>query len=184
MRLLGISGSLRNGSYNTRLLELCRDRVPAGSDFTIYHGGALPFYDQDLDKDEKPAAVVELLDLVRKTDALLFATPEYNYSVPATLKNTIDWASRPAFNSVLKGRPAAIISASMSAFGGLRAQMHLKQILGATLTPVYPAPEFLLPQAHEVLSADGGVRDAGLEKRLREFLLGFVAWADKQPAGA
>ena len=184
MKILGISGSLRKGSYNTRLLELCRELLPERIAFEIYHCGGLPFYEQSLDGAKKPTAVIELLELVRNADALLFATPEYNYSIPGNLKNAIDWVSRPAYNSLLKDRPATIVSASMSGFGGLRAQQHLRQILGATLTPLYPAPDFLLPLAQNLFPEDGTIRDSTLEERLSAFLNGFISWAERQGSAA
>lgn len=180
MKILAISGSLRKDSYNTRLLELARTLLADKCDMHIYLCGELPFYNQDADGSEKPEKVSELLELISNADGLLFATPEYNYSVPGVLKNAIDWASRPAFRSVLKNRPTGILSASMSGFGGLRAQMHLKQILGGTLTPVYPAPDFVIPLAHEAFSADRNETDPALANRLSNYLNGFLEWLEKQ----
>ncbi|HEY5672819.1 MAG TPA: NADPH-dependent FMN reductase [Malonomonas sp.] len=179
MKILAISGSLRQASYNTQLLKLAGRCMPDRVDFSLYTCGALPLYNQELDGADKPAAVQELLERIDAADGLLIATPEYNYSVPGVLKNAIDWASRPAFRSVLKGRPTAIISASMSGLGGIRAQIHLKQILGGTLTPVFPAADFLVSTAHQVFSADGGVTDATLPERLQQYLADFVAWIEE-----
>ncbi len=181
MKILALSGSLRHDSFNTRLLTLSRSLVPAEVEVTVYHCGQLPFYNQDLDGPDRPGQVTELLELIDAADALLFATPEYNYSIPGVLKNALDWASRPAFNSVLKNRPAGILSASMSAVGGARAQLHLKQVLAGTLTPVYPVPEVLVPFAHQVFASQDGV--AELSQRLTRYLDGFISWvAGRAPA--
>lgn len=176
MKLLGISGSLRQASYNTRLLELARNCLPSEIDFLLYTCGNLPLYNQDLDGAEKPAAVIELLELVSSADGLLIATPEYNYGIPGVLKNALDWASRPAFQSVLKDRPTAVMSASMSALGGIRSQIHLKQVLGGTLTPIFPAADFFIPTAHKVFSAEDKLNDPALEERLQHYLRDFVIW--------
>lgn len=177
MKILGISGSLRKDSFNTRLLELTRSCLPAETDFLIYTCGDLPLYNQELDGPEKPAAVAELLELISDAEGLLIATPEHNYSVPGVLKNAIDWASRPAFNSVLKGRPTAVLSASPSATGGVRAQQHLKLVLGSTLTPVFPAPEFIVPFAHQVFAEERSPEILKLSERLSRYLHDFIHWA-------
>jgi len=177
MKLLGISGSLRQDSFNTRLLQLVAQLLPPEINFQLYTCGELPLYNQELDGAEKPSAVKQLLDRIGAADGLLISTPEYNYSVPGVLKNALDWASRPAFQSLLKGRPTAVLSASMSNLGGVRAQIHLKQILGSTLTPVYPAPDFIIPAAHQLFPETGLPTDPDLEKRLQKFIAGFISWA-------
>ena len=111
--------------------------------------------------------------------ALLFSTPEYNHSIPGVLKNAIDWASRPAYESVLAHKPAGILSASKSFVGGARVQGHLHQVLDSTLTLVYPAPEFLVPQSGDKFDATGALQDADTARRLRSYLYGFVIWAGK-----
>jgi chromate reductase len=176
MKLLGVSGSLRKDSYNTRLLELVRASLPENIEFQLYTCTKLPLYNQDQDGDEKPAAVVELLQLITSADGLLISTPEYNFGIPGVLKNAIDWASRPAFNSVLKDQPTAIMSASMSALGGIRAQIQLKQVLGSTLTPIYPAPDFFVPTAHQVFKDAQHPADEDLQERVRKFLRGYISW--------
>ena len=184
MKLLAISGSLRKDSYNTRLLHLAGNCLPKQVDFSIYTCGALPLYNQELDGPDKPAAVQELLTLIAAADGLLIATPEYNYSVPGVLKNALDWASRPAFHSVLKDRPTAVISASMSGVGGIRAQIHLKQILAGTLTPVFQAGDFFVPAAHEVFATENPAGEQNLEKKLQHYLRDFVAWIQNRSTNA
>ena len=176
MKLLAISGSLRQDSYNTRLLELAETCLPAGVTYQLYRYDQLPLYNQDLDGAEKPPAVTSLLETIAAADGLLISTPEYNYSIPGGLKNTLDWASRPAFKSVLKNKPTGLLSASMSPLGGVRAQIHLKQILAATLTPLFPAADFLLPTAQQAFSPDGSSSDPELTIRLRSYLQELVSW--------
>ena len=176
MKILGISGSLRKNSFNTRLLEQTRSCLPAEVDFLIYTCGALPLYNQDLDGARKPPAVAELLELIADADALLISTPEYNYGLPGVMKNTLDWASRPAYKSVLKDRPTAIMSASPSATGGVRAQIQLRQTLACTLTPVFPAPDFFVPFAQELFSSDKPPELLKLNERLTRFLHDFTLW--------
>jgi len=176
MKILGISGSLRKESFNTRLLDLARAGLPAEVDFLIHTCGSLPLYNQDLDGPEKPEAVGELLELIASAEGLLIATPEYNYSIPGVLKNAIDWASRPAFNSVLKNRPTAIVSASPGVTGGARAQQHLKLVLGSTLTPIFSAPDFIVPFANQVFSAEPSPELLKLNERLNRYLHDFIQW--------
>ena len=181
MKLLGITGSLRKGSYNTALLTTAMGLLPDGVAFELVHPD-LPLYNADLDGDDKPAAVVKFMGHVESADALLLASPEYNYGIPGGLKNAIDWASRPAFESPLVAKPTGILSASMSTIGGARAQAALKIVLAGTLTPVYPAIEYLLGSAHEKFDENGRLIDATAERRLKRYLHGFVDWARKQDA--
>lgn len=155
MRILGLSGSLRSSSFNTLLLKSVTELLVSPATFELYDHSAVPLYNEDLEGDCRPESVNQLLEAIDGSDALLLATPEYNHSISGVLKNLIDWASRPAFESVLAGKPTGIVSASMSPIGGARAQQHLKPILASTLTPVYPAIEFLLPNAHSAFNEAG-----------------------------
>lgn len=185
MNIIGICGSLREGSHNRRLLEASRLLIEGrNSSLQIYDLSDVPLYNSDLDGPEKPAAVGRLLAAISAAHAILFATPEYNYSMSGVLKNAIDWASRPAFKSVLAGRPSAIVSASMSPQGGARAQVHLRDVLSGTLTPVFPAPHFLLASAHQAFDKSGALSDDGAAKRLERYLDEFLGWAAKQPPPA
>lgn len=178
MNILGLCGSLRDASFNARLLaEAGRCLEENGAGFQVASIGDVPHYNEDLDGDDKPASVVALLDAVGAADALLIASPEYNYGIPGVLKNAIDWVSRPAYQSVLKDRPTAILSASMSTIGGARMQAQLRGVLAGILTPVYPAPDFLLATAHEAFDDDGRLADPKTGQRLERFLRGFRDWA-------
>ena len=128
MRVLGITGSLRRDSYNHALLRAAAERLPAGAELVEFERlREIPPYDADLEELETPVAVAEL----READAVLVATPEYNHSIPGVLKNALDWASRPAGQSALTGKPAAVIGASTGMFGAVWAQAETRKVLGA-----------------------------------------------------
>ena len=120
MRLLAISGSLRADSHNSRLLRIAAEEAPVGVEIDIYEGLAdIPPYDADLDTIPGPAPVRELRELIAEADGLIFATPEYNASIPGVLKNAIDWASRPRATTPLAGKPAAVMGATTGQFGAV-----------------------------------------------------------------
>jgi chromate reductase len=132
MKVLGISGSLRRDSLNHALLREAAERLPAGVDLVEFEGlREIPPYDADLEALETPAAVTKLREAMRNADAVLVATPEYNHSIPGVLKNALDWASRPAGQSALTGKPAAVIGASTGMFGAVWAQAETRKVLGA-----------------------------------------------------
>ena len=169
-------GSLRKDAFGRKLAAA----VVAASEtisFECIDGRDLPLYDQDLDGDEKPVAVRTLLDQVSAAGAMVFVTPEYNYGIPGPLKNAIDWASRPAYNSPLKGKPALVISYSISPTGGVRAHQQLDSVLAGTLTPVFVAPSFVVPAVHEKFDADGVLTDEQTKVRLERSLADFADWA-------
>lgn len=178
MQLLGINGSLRQGSLNRKLLGCAQAILESrGAAVQTFDIDRIPHYNGDLDTDEPPESVAALKDAISAADALLIVTPEYNYGLPGVLKNAIDWASRPAFRSPLAGKPAAVLSASMSTLGGARAQAQLRAVLFGTLTPVYAAPEFLLATAQEAFDESGKLADEQTATRLERYLDGFLAWA-------
>src|SRR3954464_9460593 len=128
LRILGIAGSLRRGSYNRAALRAATQLVPAEATIDVFAIDSIPGFSED-DEKNQPAKVVELKRRIRESDAILFVTPEYNYSVPGVLKNAIDWASRPYGDSAWDGKPAAIMGASVGMLGTARAQYHLRQIM-------------------------------------------------------
>lgn len=144
IRLLGICGSLRAASSSKALLQALADSQSVGWSIATAGIGELPHYNADHDGGAPVAATI---DAIRKADGVVFVTPEYNYSVPGVLKNAIDWASRPGFNSVFKGKPCLVISTSGGLLGGVRAQGHLKQSLNGMLAEVFPWVEVVVPQA-------------------------------------
>jgi chromate reductase len=180
MKILGISGSLRRGSYNHALLGEAAERLPAGAELVEFEGlGEIPPYDADLEQAETPAAVAELRQAMRDADALLVATPEYNHSIPGVLKNALDWASRPAGQSALMGRPAAVIGASTGMFGAVWAQAETRKVLGALGGRVVEA-ELPVARAAE-LHRDGHLELSPEQSRqLEEILATLVVEVEQQ----
>ena len=154
MRILGLSGSLRRDSHNSRLLRATEALLPDGAELVVFDRlGELPPFNED-DELTPPAAVVAFKDAIAAADGLLIATPEYNHSIPGVLKNALDWASRPRSQTPLQGKPAAVIGASTSLFGAVWAQAETRKVLGATGARVIDR-ELPVPQADETLGADG-----------------------------
>ena len=176
LEILGITGSLREGSYNTLLLESCRRIFPEGTNFEVVTCRDIPLYEAALDGESKPPTVEAFCKAIAAADAVLFATPEYNYSVPGGLKNAIDWASRPAFRAPLTKKPTGILSASAAVTGGARAQGHLKQILLATLSPIFPSPEVLVGEAGKKFGPDGKLTDEKVLASVERYVNGFAEW--------
>jgi len=155
MRILGISGSARRDSHNTKLLRTAAELLPAGVELVEWEGlSALPIYDEDLEAD-RPQTVCDLHDALDRADAVLIATPEYNHSIPGGLKNALDWASRPMETNPLRGKPALVIGASTGLFGAVWAQAEARKVLGALSANV-------LDQELPIGLADGAFNDAGL----------------------
>ena len=133
MKILAISGSLRQGSHNTDLLRGAAAAAPDGIDVELYHGlGEIPPYDADDDlPGDQPAAVVRFKDALARVDAVLISTPEYNSSIPGALKNALDWASRPLVESPVRNKPVAVLSSSTGMFGGVWAAAETRKVMGA-----------------------------------------------------
>ena len=175
MRVLAISGSLRRDSYNTALLRALRGEAPAGVEIELWHGlKEIPAYDADDDVVPGPASVEAFRELVRKVDAVFFATPEYNSSVPGALKNALDWASRPLATSAFRNKPVAVISSSAGAFGGVWAAAELRKVLGAMGARVTEA-ELSVGHAHEKFDELGRLTDEDVRQGLRDALQTLVA---------
>jgi chromate reductase len=155
MRILGISGSLRAGSHNTALLRAAAQLLPSGVQLELYDELELvPPYNEDRDTHEPPEAVARLRSRIAEADAVLFATPEYNGSIPGQLKNAVDWASRPRGAAALWGKPVAVIGASPSMYGAMWAQAELRKSLGLAGARVIETP-LHLGEAHQHLSQEG-----------------------------
>lgn len=172
LNILALSGSLRAGSTNTALLRAAAELAPEGVKVNLYDYADVPLYNADL---PVPDAVERLKAAIAAADAVLIATPEYNYSMPGVLKNAIDWASRPAYASPFRDKPTAVISAAASFVGGARAQQHAKTVLLGMAAPVFAWPELLVGSAHQKVS-DGQVTDQATRDALAAFLVGFAAW--------
>ncbi len=175
MKIVGISGSLRSGSFNTKLLQCAQSNMPPGIDLEIVNISNIPLYNGDIDSETKPESVKSLLKTIGECDGILIATPEYNYSIPGVLKNVLDWVSRPAYKSVLANKPAGIISAAQGLAGGARAQAQLRHVFSATLTIVYPSREYLLPFAGKAFDESGQLSQEN-QKSLERYLGGFCDW--------
>jgi chromate reductase len=154
IQVLGLAGSLRRGSFNRAALQAAVELAPTGMKIDTFDIGRLPLFNQD-DEAQFPAAARELKDRVRAADAILFATPEYNYSIPGVLKNALDWGSRPYGDSAWNGKPAAIISASPGMAGGLRAQYHLRQCFVFLNVHAVMQPEVAIADAAHRFDAQG-----------------------------
>ena len=173
--LIGISGSLRTGSFNTALLQSAGQLLPQGATLTVASIDDIPLYDGDLDVEGGPPAVQALKARIGEADGLLLATPEYNFGIPGVLKNAIDWVSRPGFKSVLAYKPVAIIGAAPGIVGTARAQGQLKQVLLGTLSEVFPYPEILVGKAGERI-VDGKLADPQTRDLLEKMLAAYVDW--------
>jgi chromate reductase len=176
VHVLGISGSLRKGSYNTAALRAACEMLPEGMTMELCDLSAIPLYNQDVDAAGAPEPVQHFKARIAAADALLIATPEYNYSIPGVLKNAIDWASRPPGRSPLNGKPIAIMGATTGNWGTVRAQLHLRQI--CVLTNMLPinAPEVLIAQAAQKFDAEGRLTDETTRQIMRSMLEALAAW--------
>jgi chromate reductase len=181
MRILAVSGSLREGSFNTSLLRAALEAAPEGVELELWEGiGELPFYDQDLEGEDLPGSVRRLREDWAAADAILFSTPEYNGSVPGGLKNAIDWASRPRQDAVLRNKTVAVVGASTGQFGALWAQQDLKRILGVAGARVV-GTEIPVGRAEERFDAEGRLLDGEIFEQLRLHLTTLASEADPVP---
>ena len=175
LKILGIAGSLRRASYNRAALQAARELLPEGAELDIFDLDGIPVFNQD-DENQPPARVTELKNRVRAADAILFATPEYNYSIPGVLKNAIDWASRPYGDSAWTGKPVAVMGASVGTLGTARAQYHLRQVFVFLNMPALNQPEVMIANATEHFDANGKLLDEKARSLIRQLLEGLVAW--------
>jgi chromate reductase, NAD(P)H dehydrogenase (quinone) len=179
MRVLGISGSLRRDSHNTELLRAAATLLPSGVEFELYDGlRDIPPYDEDHDQ-AGDAAVRRLKERIAAADAVLFATPEYNHSIPGHLKNALDWVSRPLAETPLKGKPVAVIGASTGMFGAVWAQAELRKVLGAIGARVLDR-ELPVPLADEIVRDREKLEESGTHSLLVGLLAELLEAA--QPA--
>jgi chromate reductase len=178
MHILGICGSLRQHSYNRRLLAAAATELPDDAMFIVFEDiGQIPPYNEDIDARETPVAVQALRSAIAAANGVLITTPEYNASVPGLLKNAIDWASTPYPDHVLRGKPVIVVGASVSAYGATLAQAELRRVLRAIGAHVLEA-ELAVAQAHEAFAADGRLADAQLRSALASLVQALVASAN------
>lgn len=182
LKVLAISGSLRKDSYNTAALRAAQDAAPADIGIEFADLAGIPLYDQDLRDQEVPAAVARLAEQVKEADALLFATPEYNYSMSGVLKNAIDWVSRER-PQPFAGKPVAVMSASMSLLGGVRAQYDLRRTMVALDMRCVNKPEVMIASAHERFDAEGRLADETTREIIAKLVTALGDWTRLLQAG-
>ena len=178
VKILGFVGSLRKGSYNKALMRAALELLPKDATIEVFDLEGIPPFNQDFEK-QPPQIVKEFKAKIRKADALLIATPEYNFSMPGVLKNAIDWASRPSGDNAFEGKPVAVMSASTGRLGGARAQYHLRQSF--VFLNMYPInrPEVMMPSARERVDEQGNVTDETTRQLIQQLLEALVQWTRK-----
>ena len=178
LNVLGFAGSLRKSSYNKALLRAAEELLPKEATLEIFDLEGIPPFNQELEAN-MPDKVKEFKAKIRAADAILFATPEHNFSVPGVLKNAIDWASRPYGDNSFEGKPCAIMSASTGMLGGARAQYHLRQIL--VFLNMYPInkPEVIVTFAGQKIDQQGMLTDETTRKVIKTLLEALVAWTKR-----
>ena len=174
--LLGISGSLRKSSLNRYLLDAVRDALPPPAQMSIFEDLDFPIFNDDL---VDPPGVVQLKAAIADADGVVFATPEYNYSIPGGLKNALDWISRPPDLSPMRGKPVGLIGAASGMSGTIRAQTHMRQMLLYSDSPCLSQPEVLIPRAHERFDAEGKLTDNSTRMLLERFGVAMVAFVQR-----
>jgi chromate reductase len=180
IEILGIVGSLRTGSFNHLALKAAQELAPDGAVLDLIDLNGIPVFNQD-DEMAVPAAVREFKRRIMAANAILFATPEYNYSIPGALKNAIDWASRPYGDSAWQGKPAAILGASPGHLGTARAQYHLRQVLVALDMSVVNQPEVMISNAAQRFDQDGKLTDELTRKSIQKLLSALLHLCAGQP---
>ncbi len=178
IKVLGVVGSLRKGSYNRMSLVAAQELAPGHLTVEPFELAGIPIFNQD-DEQQAPLPVRAFKEKIRAADAVLIATPEYNYGVPGPLKNAIDWASRPYGDNAWAGKPVAMIGASISQFGTIRAQVALRQsFIFLEMAPL-PAPEVFISEAQRKFDAGGKLTDEPTRKVLKQFLEKFRDWIER-----
>ncbi len=175
VNILGIVGSLRKGSFNRALMRLALEVTPASARIEVFDLEGLPLFNQDLESTP-PERLKEFKAKIRAADAILIATPEYNYSIPGVLKNAIDCASRPYGDNAWEGKPVAVMGASIGMLGTARAQYHLRQsFVFLNMLPVN-RPEVMVSFADKKVDGEGKLADETTRKLVRQLIENLVAW--------
>ncbi|HEX8921001.1 MAG TPA: NADPH-dependent FMN reductase [Pyrinomonadaceae bacterium] len=175
LNILGIAGSLRKGSFNRSALRAAQQLAPEGTQLEIFELDGIPGFSEDIER-EPPQKVVELKQKIRASDAILFVTPEYNYSIPGVLKNAIDWASRPYGDSAWNDKPVAIMGASVGALGTARAQYHLRQVFVFLNMHAVNQPEVMIANASQRFDEQGNLTDEKTKELIGKLLENLAAW--------
>jgi len=178
LKILGFAGSLRAGSYNKSLLRAAANLMPEDTNLEIFDIDGIPAFNQDTENN-MPEKVKDFKSKIREADAILIATPEYNYSVPGVLKNAIDFATRPYGDNPFNEKPVAIMSASVGMLGGARAQYHLRQIFVYLNMHPINGPEVIVPFAQNKFDTSGNLVDENTQMFVRQLLQNLVNWTRK-----
>ncbi len=178
MHILGISGSLRQASLNSAALRACADVLPDGVTLSSFDLSSIPLYNEDVRVQGLPEPVQQLRAQIKAADALVIATPEYNYSIPGVLKNAIDWASRPP-EQPFSGKPIALIGATPGGFGTSRAQYHLRQVFVYLNAHLLNQPEVFISAAPSKFDAQGKLTDTATAEQLGKMLVALTDWAHR-----
>lgn len=177
-RVLGISGSLRKGSYNTMALEAARQLAPSGMTIERFDIRPIPLYDEDVRAKGLPEPVQDFRRAIAEADAVLIVSPEYNFSIPGVLKNAIDWASRPP-DQPFNEKPVAIMGCSPGPIGTTRMQYHLRQVLTAINAFVVNKPEVAIGNVTQRFDAEGNLVDETTRQFVRQLLESLAAWSKR-----
>jgi chromate reductase len=178
VKILGIAGSLRKGSYNRAALRAAKQLAPENSAIEVFELNDIPPYNSD-NENPQPKIILEFKNKIRSADAILFVTPEYNYSIPGVLKNAIDWASRPYGDSAWEGKPVGIMGASTGMIGSARAQYHLRQTFVFLDMYALNRPEIMIANATDKFDEDGNLTDSSTRERIKEFMEALINWSVK-----
>jgi chromate reductase, NAD(P)H dehydrogenase (quinone) len=178
VKVLGFSGSLRAGSFNTATLRAATALAPSGLTIETFDIAPIPLYNEDVYAKGFPAPVADFRAKIKAADALLICSPEYNYSVPGVLKNAIDWASRPP-DQPFDGKPIALVSASPAFTGGARAQYHLRQIFIYLNPHILNRPEVMISAAHTKFDDKGQLTDDKVREQIRGLLDALKSWTER-----
>lgn len=176
--LLGICGSLRKASLNRALLTAVGETLPAGATLRQWDSLDLPIFNSDVGE---PDSVLALKRAIAESDGVVFAVPEYNYSIPGGLKNALDWVSRPPPQSPMRGKPCALVGAASGMSGTIRAQTHMRQMLVFSDSPCLSQPEILIPRAQERFDAAGVLTDDSTRALLARFGEALVSFVGRYP---
>ena len=175
IKILGFAGSLRKASYNRSLLRAALELVPEDASLETFDLKGIPPFNQDFE-NQPSERVKEFKARIKAADAILIATPEYNYSIPGVLKNAIDCASRPYGDNAFEHKPVAIMGASIGMSGSAKAQYHLRQCFVFLTCFALNQPEVMVPFAQEKFDEDGNLKDPKIREKIRELLESLIAW--------